>query len=153
METADARVRNVIAERLRSERARLGLKPEEFAARVGMHRSTLFNYESGVRVPDAALLLQMHELAAVDVLYLLTGRRERMTELLTAEERALLDRRNLLPTEMCAVVDQVVDWAFTTCQHQAHDRLSREIALSIATAPPSPSVVKKRAARLARKDT
>ena len=153
MELADVRVQNAIAERLRNERERLGLKPEEFAARVGMHRSTLFNYEAGTRVPDAALLMQMHALAAVDVLYLLTGRRERMTEELTADERALLDRRNMLPTEMCAVVDQVLEWALTTCQHQSHERLSRDVNLSVSIAPLPTGAVKQRAARIARKRT
>lgn len=40
--------------RLREERLRLGLSLVEFARRVGVHRNTQTNYESGQREPDEA---------------------------------------------------------------------------------------------------
>ena len=78
-----------IGERVRQERQRLSLSPEEFAAKVGMHRSTLFNYESGARVPDALLLQRMHHELHVDVQFVVTGQPAAISKLsLTQEEVA-----------------------------------------------------------------
>lgn len=47
--------------RLRSERKRLGLSLIEFARRVGVHRNTQANYESGQREPDQAYYVAIKE--------------------------------------------------------------------------------------------
>ena len=45
-----------IAERLREERARLGMNQDAFAAAAGVQRRTQVNYERGERSPDCAYL-------------------------------------------------------------------------------------------------
>jgi transcriptional regulator with XRE-family HTH domain len=64
--------RRECGERLKYERARLGFGLSEFAARVGVHRNTQRNYESGAREPDAKYC---HAAAAVgvDITFVLSG--------------------------------------------------------------------------------
>jgi transcriptional regulator with XRE-family HTH domain len=45
--------REEAGERLKSERIRLGFNQADFAERLGIHRNTQRNYESGTREPDA----------------------------------------------------------------------------------------------------
>lgn len=61
-----------LGERLKLERQRLNLSQADFGARVGVSKTSQFNYESGERTPDAQYLTTAHELG-VDVLYVLTG--------------------------------------------------------------------------------
>lgn len=63
-----------IAERIREERARLGLSQAEFAEIAGAHRKSQGNYESGERSPDAQYLAAIAE-AGADVCYIVTGDR------------------------------------------------------------------------------
>lgn len=62
-------------ERLREERARLSLSQEEVATAGGVQRRAQVNYEAGERSPTADYLAAVAGLG-IDVLYLLTGRRE-----------------------------------------------------------------------------
>lgn len=81
-----------IAERLRSERERLGLTQTEFAALAGVGRKTQFNYESGGSGPDASYLAAVAR-AGADVLYVITGTRVggvTPAPSLTDDERELL---------------------------------------------------------------
>ncbi|GIX37999.1 MAG: transcriptional regulator [Silanimonas sp.] len=61
--------------RLKEERERLGLTQIDLAALCGVGRLAQGNYESGARHPDAVYLSRAAT-AGVDVLYVLTGRRE-----------------------------------------------------------------------------
>lgn len=60
--------------RIREERLSLCLTQEAFAKRLGVHRKTQGNYESGAREPDAAYLADASK-AGVDIGYVLTGER------------------------------------------------------------------------------
>ena len=63
-----------IGERLRGERARLGLSQVVIADACGVNRSTLATWEKGEQSPTAAVLSMMAGLG-VDVLYVVTGER------------------------------------------------------------------------------
>lgn len=66
---------NSIGARLSGERHRLGLTQEQFAKIGGVQRRAQAHYEAGKRTPDANYLAAISE-GGVDVVYLLTGRRE-----------------------------------------------------------------------------
>ncbi|MBP7242929.1 hypothetical protein [Amaricoccus sp.] len=61
--------------RLREERRRLGLSQSAFGALAGVKKNAQFNYEADRRAADARYLTAAAA-HGVDVLYLLTGRRE-----------------------------------------------------------------------------
>jgi phage repressor protein C with HTH and peptisase S24 domain len=63
-----------IGDRLRVERLRLRLGQSDFAAKVGVSKTTQFNYETGGRAPDAVYLHTAFELG-VDTHYVVTGAR------------------------------------------------------------------------------
>lgn len=63
------------SERLTSERKRIDLKGAEMGRLCGVNANTQSTYENGRRLPDADYLMRASELG-VDVLYVLTGRRE-----------------------------------------------------------------------------
>ncbi|ENY4566698.1 helix-turn-helix domain-containing protein [Salmonella enterica subsp. enterica] len=63
-----------IGDRLREERERLGLSQDELATTASITRKTLYNYENGVRSPDAEALAVWNELG-MDVYYVVTGMR------------------------------------------------------------------------------
>ncbi|AZY53276.1 helix-turn-helix domain-containing protein [Bordetella avium] len=88
-----------IGDRLREERTRLDRNQDEFAEIGGVQRRAQSNYERGERWPDADYLSRVAE-AGVDVLYVVTGRREvsvsvdlevkRMADAWETLERALI---------------------------------------------------------------
>lgn len=61
--------------RLQEERERLALNQTDFAEIGGVKKRAQVNYESGERSPDADYLARLAG-AGVDVLYVLTGRRD-----------------------------------------------------------------------------
>lgn len=65
----------IIGARIREERKHLGLSQAAFAAKVGVHRRTQVNYESGERRPDTDYLAALAT-AGGDVGYVLTGESE-----------------------------------------------------------------------------
>jgi transcriptional regulator with XRE-family HTH domain len=65
------------------ERKRLGLSQTEFAAIPGVTRKTLFGYETGERVPDAAALAAWAAIG-VDIAYVITGLRAKAHRKLAA---------------------------------------------------------------------
>ena len=77
-------------ERLRGERARLGLSQVVFSDACGVNRSTLSTWEKGEQSPTAAVLSMMAALG-VDVLYVVTGERAPLSSgALSQEERQLV---------------------------------------------------------------
>ena len=93
-----------IGERLREERARLGLNQGDFAAVAKVSKTTQFNYEKGERSPDAAYL-EAVAAAGVDVLYVLTGRRAGLSETgLAEDESTLLNQYRAMPDSDRATV-------------------------------------------------
>lgn len=65
---------NIISERLRSERLRLGLKQTDIIKAIDVAIATFSNYETGKRSPDLDFLLKLGELG-YDVGYIVTGER------------------------------------------------------------------------------
>jgi transcriptional regulator with XRE-family HTH domain len=82
----------VIHDRLREERARLGLHQKDVASLVGMTPRAQLMYEAGDRHPDSKYLAALAA-NGFDVLYILTGQRTPKA-VLSAEETALLDNYN-----------------------------------------------------------
>lgn len=68
----DDRAAEALGERIKL--VRNGRSQEEFARSIGVHKNTLSNYETGNRVPDALVLLQIwKEASDVNPGWLLTG--------------------------------------------------------------------------------
>lgn len=67
--------KKAIGGRIREERLRLKLSQEEFGSFGGVIQNTQWKYEDGQRTPDAMYLALVAE-KGVDVLYVVTGRRE-----------------------------------------------------------------------------
>jgi transcriptional regulator with XRE-family HTH domain len=63
---------NTIGNRLKEERARLGITQEKMALAGGVQKRAQARYESGERCPDGHYLARIAELGA-DVNYILTG--------------------------------------------------------------------------------
>lgn len=66
-----------LADRLRKARELSGLSTVEFAARMGVSRTTVTNYEHGYRIPRRVYLRAWAETAGVDHTWLRTGTSER----------------------------------------------------------------------------
>lgn len=75
-------------DRLREQREAKGLNQGALAELLGVDRKTQNNYETGKRKPTAAYLEEIAK-AGLDVVYILTGRRD--PKLLTEEQRRLVD--------------------------------------------------------------
>jgi transcriptional regulator with XRE-family HTH domain len=69
-------VAETIGQRLKKERRGLALTQAEFGALCGVAKTAQYTYESGTRHPDAAYL-QCADALGADVLYVITGRREK----------------------------------------------------------------------------
>ncbi len=67
-----------IGERLRQERARLGLSQGELAEKLSISKTTQFHYEANKRSPDAKYFL-LAEKCGIDILFLITGKRNGST--------------------------------------------------------------------------
>jgi len=100
--------------RLRQERIRIGMSQDGFAALAGQSRKSQINYEKGDRSPDIEYLAAI-QVAGADVLYILTGRRERPLSRLDDHERLRLAveaveegltaiRRTLPPTKRAELI-------------------------------------------------
>lgn len=84
-----------LCDRLKEERARLEYKRQDaLAEKLGVSTTSVSNYESGKRLPDAAYLVAFAELGA-DVLYVLTG--QRAVGVLAADEAGLVDAYRAAP--------------------------------------------------------
>lgn len=63
-----------LGERLKAERQRLGLGQAELGTKIGVSKTSQFNYEAGHRVPDLEYLLRARAIG-MDVNFILTGLR------------------------------------------------------------------------------
>ena len=77
-----------IGQRLREVRG--GMSQSEFAEVLGVHQNTIANYETGKRLPDAAVISTLFNKMQVDPTWLITGSRELMAGL-SDEESSLLE--------------------------------------------------------------
>ena len=66
---------DTLGSRLRSERKKIGLSQTAFAELAGLRKQSQVHYETGKRYPDGNYLSAIAK-HGVDVLYVLTGRRE-----------------------------------------------------------------------------
>lgn len=92
--------------RLREERERLGLSQAEFGERAGVTKQSQHMYEAGKRSPDSNYLTSV-ALQGVDVLYVITGRREPPPDL-TAGEMDLVYKLRAAPAHIRATVHTVL---------------------------------------------
>lgn len=97
-----------IFERLREERVRLNLSQDALAGAGGVQRRAQVNYESGERSPDSRYLSGVADLG-IDVLYVLTGRREggRQAQSMTMGVPALYDAKSGSGAALLAAQAQV----------------------------------------------
>lgn len=110
----------LLAARLREERARLGLTAERQAGLGGVTRGTQFGYEAGERSPDTDYLRALSQ-HGVDVLYVITGRREQTGLGVEERDRVLLDRLANLPESLRQLPEQVALLAFLAHQGRVDD--------------------------------
>ncbi len=99
-----------IGTRLKEERLRLGMSQQVFGARGGVVRTAQTNYEQGNRMPDAKYLGAVAALG-VDVLYVITGRRDisAMQPAQTVQEQLLLLAFRRATKEVCGAALRVLD--------------------------------------------
>lgn len=84
-------------DRLIKERERLGLNQDQMAVAGGMKKRAYCYYESGERAPDAIFLSGVAKFGA-DIRYIVTGERDGPPpEILSADERYLLERYRSSP--------------------------------------------------------
>lgn len=69
-----------IGQRLREERKRIGLTLPSFSAIGGAQKNSQLAYEKGVRTPPLLYLARLEADAGIDVLYVITGRREKKAD-------------------------------------------------------------------------
>jgi transcriptional regulator with XRE-family HTH domain len=96
-------------ERLRQERARLGLRQDDLARLGGVNRNTQGSYEKGERNPDVAYLAAVAT-QGVDVRYVITGIRSVDDGVWLGEaEQRLLARYRALAVSDQEIVQRVVE--------------------------------------------
>ncbi|TMX13901.1 helix-turn-helix transcriptional regulator [Aeromonas salmonicida subsp. achromogenes] len=88
----------LIADRLKSERKRLGLTQESLAESAGIKRITLQSWERGLSSPPAIALSALGSVG-MDVLFVLTGERQQTGIGEAAVHQAVLDAVDLLSLE------------------------------------------------------
>lgn len=96
----------VIGNRIKEERERLGLTQVEFAAEANAGKRTLADWEKGSTTPTAAQLNALMSIG-VDVTYIVTG--QRLTAIKSAEEEVLLKAyRSLTPKTQKDILLKVI---------------------------------------------
>lgn len=102
-----------VGDRLKEERARIGMNQPDFAALAGTTKKSQITYEKGV-MPDAAYLAAVAR-AGVDVQYIVTGvrRGEGIGE--SAVHQAVLDAVDLLSLEKKVDAQQLAKAVVKLC--------------------------------------
>jgi transcriptional regulator with XRE-family HTH domain len=73
-------------ERIKSLRKELGLNQTDFGARIGVKQGTITGYETGIRVPSDAIILDICDKFSVNQYWLETGEGEMFVETTREEE-------------------------------------------------------------------
>lgn len=81
-----------IGERLREERVRISPSQEAFANLCDVSRGTVVAWEKGAQFPNAEVLRRLAD-AGVDVLYIVTGKRDAQASATLSVEESLLVAR------------------------------------------------------------
>lgn len=90
-----------IGERLKEERTRLELNQSDFAEKGGVQKHAQIRYEKGERYPDGNYLQAISKVG-VDVLYVLTGRKEPNLKMITKDYEGTVS-----PIRMAMIVQEV----------------------------------------------
>lgn len=96
-------------ERLRARREELHISRAELAERLGVSRSAIGNYETGVSFPKEDVLLRLFDALNVDPNYLYRDSFKGASDVMTIEEQRLLKKYRALPKSGRSAVDTVVD--------------------------------------------
>ena len=101
-------------ERLRLRREELGMSRIELAEKLGVSRSAVGNYETGISFPKEDVLLQLFDALGVDANYLYRDSFRARDAELSGEERTLLARYRRLSLTgrrtVCALLDALGEW-------------------------------------------
>ena len=116
-----------IGSRLREERDRLGMNQEGLGLLGGVRKQAQLLYEKDERKPDSDYLVAVAE-AGVDVLYVLTGKRQDALPAADASEQLLLEN-------------------YRRCKLEAKQTLLQSSVLFAAGMPPAPAPKTVRATR------
>ncbi len=96
-------------ERLRQRREELGMTRPELAQRLGVSRSAIGNYETGVSAPREEVLLRLFDALSVDANYLYRDSFRFDGNTCSKEERALLEKYRSLGLTGRQTVQQLLD--------------------------------------------
>ena len=96
-------------ERLRYRREELGISREELAQLLGVSRSAIGNYETGVSSPKEEVLLRLFDALQVDPNYLYRDSFRSASSSCSHEERSLLEKYRLLNLTGRQTVHTLVD--------------------------------------------
>ena len=95
-------------EQLRKRREELHISRNELADRLGISRSAIGNYETGVSTPKEEVLLQLFDALQIDPNYLYSGS-FRHTFTCNEEERGLVEKYRRLPLSARQTVGSLVE--------------------------------------------
>ena len=111
-----------IGARIRLARGRL--TQDEFAARLGISKSTIGKYERGERSPESDILARMRSVLGIDINWLLTGEGPmRPGDREERESAASSDSPSSLPAEIDAALFGWVQEGVATVYREANMRL------------------------------
>ena len=111
-------------EQLRRRREELHMTREELAGRLGVSRSAIGNYETGVSTPKEDVLLQLFDALQVDPNYLYRGSYQSSFSL-GAEERRLIEKYRDLPLVGRQAVCSLMDSLTAFCREAPGEQLSK----------------------------
>ena len=95
-------------EQLRKRREELGMSRDTLAERLGVSRSAIGNYETGVSTPKEDVLLRLFDALQIDPNYLYQGS-FRYAFICTDEERRMVEKYRTLPLTARQLVHTVLD--------------------------------------------
>ena len=95
-------------EQLRRRREELGMSRDTLAEKLGVSRSAIGNYETGVSTPKEDVLLRLFDALEIDPNYLYQGS-FRYAFICTDEERRMVEKYRTLPLTARQLVHIVLD--------------------------------------------
>ena len=108
-----------IGSRLTEERKRLSLTMTAFGQIGGVTGTSQKNYEEGIRYPSAEYLEKLYD-AGVDIMYVITGRRDTRNETLTSlEDELIVAYRCLNETRKKNLIDTAHALALVTAKENS----------------------------------
>ena len=114
-------------EQLRKRREELGISRVELAGRLGISRSAVGNYETGVSAPKEEVLLRLFDALGVDPNYLYRDAYRAHGGIRSDEELALLDT---IPAHAEAARARIKYLTVATMFSEAIERTYQEVSIS-----------------------